>query len=222
MRHGRSIAVVLGVAAALTLAAPGGAAVKTAASDRAILRAGVLTKADVPATWTGMKQSEVATKNYQGLAPCKQIAVALATGRRTPHALSPRFLDPTPTSNSLASNEVVAFKTVVAAQRYLAAFEASNASTCFMQAFNRATTGFQATVTPITGLQGVGNEAAGYEASITGTDQNGAPVNVIGDVVTARVGRAVVGFNFGNNAVRLPQAESIVQATVGRLTALRP
>lgn len=219
MRHGRWIAVAAGVAAALALMAPAGAGMKGAASDKAILRATVLTKADVPSTWTGLKQTDVATKNYQGLASCKPISAAIVAGRRVPHALSSRFLDSAPTSNSLAQNEAFAFKTAKAAQQYLAAFKASNAATCYTEAFNRASNGFQAVVTPITDLQGVGNEAAGYEATITGTDQNGAPVHVIADVITVRVGRGVAGFNLANNAVRLPQGVSIVRASVSRLTA---
>lgn len=219
MRNRRWIAPVVGTVAALALMTPASAGVKTAGSDKAILRAGIITKADVPSTWTGMKQADVATKSYQGLAPCKAIAAAIATGHRAPHALSQRFLDPAPTSNSLAQNEATAFKNVKAAQSYLAPFQASGAAACLTQAFNRASTGFSAVVTPITDLQGVGDDAVGYEASITGTDQSGAPVHVIADVVTVRAGRGVAVFNLGNNDVRLPQAVAIVRATASRLSA---
>jgi hypothetical protein len=219
MRQGRWIAVAAGVAASVALVAPAVAGVKSAASDKAILKAGVLTAADVPSTWTSAKQADSGSKGFKGIASCKQIVAATDTARRGPRALSRSFGDPATTSNAGAQDTVYAFKNVTAAQQYVAAFAASNAATCFQDAFNKATSGSQATVTPVTDLQGVGNQAIGYEASVTGTDQNGKAVHVIDDLVGVRVGRAFVGFNFGNNDVRLPQGVAIVQAVVSRLTA---
>jgi hypothetical protein len=220
MRQGRWIAVAVGVAAAVALVAPAGAGVKSAASDKAILRAGVVTTADVPSTWTATKQTDSGTKSYKGIASCKQIAAAMDAARRGPRALSPQFSDPALTSNALVQDTVYAFKNVKAAQQYLAPYKASNAGTCFQVAFNKASRGQgQATVTPITDLQSVGDEAVGYEASITGTDQNGKPVHAIADVIGVRVGRAFLGFDFLNNAVRLPQGVAIMQAAVSRLTS---
>ena len=219
MRQGRWIAVAAGVAAAVTLAAPAGAAARSAASDQAILKAGVLTAADVPSTWTSAKQTDPGTKSFQGIASCKQIVAAMNAARRGPRALSRSFGDPAQASNAGAQNTVYAFKSVKAAQQYIAAYEASNAATCFQDAFNRGTRGAQATVTPITDLQGVGDQAVGYEASETGTDQNGKAVHVVADLVDVRVGRAVVTFMFGNSDVRIPQGVAIVQSVVTRLTS---
>jgi hypothetical protein len=219
MRQGRWIAVAAGVATAVALVAPAGAGVKSAASDKAILKAGVLSPADVPSTWRSAKQTDAGTKSFKGIASCKQIVAATDAARRGPRALSRSFGDPAQTSNAGAQDTVYAFKNVKAAQQYVAAYKASNAATCFQDAFNRATSGSQATVTPITDLQGVGDEAIGYEASVTGTDQNGKAVHVIDDLVGVRVGRAFLGFNFGNSDVRLPQGVAIVQAVVSRLTS---
>jgi len=219
MRQGRWIAVAAGVAVSVALVAPAVAGVRSAASDKAILKTGVLTAADVPSTWTSAKQADSGSKGFKGIASCKQIVAATDTARRGPRALSRSFGDPTATSNSGAQDTVYAFKNVTAAQQYVAAFAASSAATCFQDAFNKATNGSQATVTAVTGLQGVGDQAIGYEASVTGTDQNGKAVHVIDDLIDVRVGRAFVTFMFGNNDVRLPQAATIVQAVVSRLTS---
>jgi hypothetical protein len=218
MRRGRWIAGAVGVAAALSLVAPAGAGVRSAASDRAILKAGVLTAADVPSTWASTKQPDVGTKNYQGISDCKQISAAIDTARRGAHVFSPQFADPSSTSNALAEDTVFAFKSVKAAQRYVAAFAASTAASCYQEAFVRSSRGQgQATVAPLTDVQGLGDQAVGFQADITGT-QNGQPVHAIADVVGVRVGRAFVGFNFLNNDVRLPDGVGIVQAVMGRLT----
>jgi hypothetical protein len=220
MRQGRWIAVAAGLAAGVTLVAPAGAGVKSAASDKAILKAAVLTAADVPSTWVAAKQADSGSKNYKGIAACKQIAAAMDSAHRGPRALSPQFTDPAPTSNALAQDTVYAFKSVKVAQQYLAPYEASNAASCYQQAFTRASGGHgQITVTPITNLQGVGDQAVGLEASITGTDQSGQPVHVIADVIGVRVGRGFAGFNFLNNRVVIPQGVAIVNAAVARLTS---
>ena len=220
MGQGRWVAVAAGLAAAVAVVAPAGAGVKAAASDKAILKAAVLTPADVPSTWVAAKQADSGSKNYKGIAACKQIAAAMDTAHRGPRALSPQFSDPAPTSNALAQDTVYAFKNVKAAQQYLAPYAASNAASCYQQAFNKAARGQgQATVAPITNLQGVGDQAVGYEATITGSDQNGQPVHVIADVIGVRVGRGFVGFNFLNNNVVIPQGVAIVNAAVARLTS---
>jgi hypothetical protein len=221
MGHRRWIAVAAGLAAAVALMAPADAGVKAVASDKAILKAAVLTAADVPSTWVAVKQADSGTKNYKGIAACKQISAAMDAAHRGPQALSPQFSDPAPTSNALAQDTVYAFKNVKAAQGYLAAFQTSNAASCYQQAFNKAAKGQgQATVAPITNLQNIGDEAAGFEATITGTDQNGQPVHVIADVIGVRVGRGFVGFNFLNNNVVIPQGPAIVNAAVARLTTV--
>jgi hypothetical protein len=221
MRQGRWIAVAVGFAAAVTLAAPAGAGVKVAATDKAILHAGVLTAADgVPSTWTSAKQTDTGSKQFKGIASCKQIAAAMDLARRGPRAFSPKFSDPAATSSAEAENSVYAFKTVKAAQRYLSPYEASNVTTCLEQSLKKAVGGkAQVTVAPISNLQGVGDQSVGFEASITVTDQSGNPVHVIADVIGVRVRRAFVGFDFSNNDVSLPQGPSIVNTVVSRLTS---
>jgi hypothetical protein len=219
MREGRWIAVAAVIAAAVGLAAPAVAGVKSAASDKAILKAGLLTGADVPSTWPAAKQPDAGTKPFKGIASCKQIVAMTDAARRGPRARSPLFSDPAPASNSGAQDTVYAFKSVKAAEQYLAAYQASNAATCFQEAFNRATAGAQVTVTPAIDLQGAGDDAVGYEANITGTDQNGKAVHVVDDLIAVRVGRALVGFSFGNNDVRIPQGVAIVQSVISRLTS---
>jgi hypothetical protein len=219
MRQGRWIALAAGVSA-VALAAPAVAGVKSAASDKAILKAGILTATDVPSTWTSAKQPDSGSKGYKGIASCKQVAAALDSGRRSPRALSRRFADPASTSSALAEDIVYAFKTVKSAQQYLAPYAASSGATCFQDGFKKAVgSQGQVTVAPITDLQGVGDQSVGYEASITVTSQNGQPLHVIGDIIGVRVGRAFVGFDFSNNDVRLPQGVAMVQAVIARLTS---
>jgi hypothetical protein len=220
MRQRRWIAVAAGFVAAVTLMAPAGAGVQSAPSDKAILMAAVLTAADVPSTWVAAKQADSGTKSYKAIAACKQIAAAMDMAHRGPRALSPQFTDPAPTSNALAQDTVYAFKNVKVARQYLAPYEASNAASCYQQAFTKASRGQgHVTVLPIANLQGVGDQAVGYEANITGADQNGQPVHVIADVIDVRVGRGFVGFNFLNNKVVIPQGVAIVNAAVARLTS---
>lgn len=219
MRHGRWIALAAGLAAALALTVPAGARVKSAASDKAILQAGVVTAADVPSTWTARKQTDTGTKAYKGIAACKQIVAATTTARKGPKAVSPEFSDPAPNSNTLAQNTVYAFKTVKGASGFLSAYQSSNTTTCLQQVLQKTGGKGQATVTPITNLQGVGDDAVGYEASLSGTSQSGQPVHVVVDVIGVRVGRAIVGFEFLNNDVAIPQGVGIVQGVISRVTS---
>jgi hypothetical protein len=218
MRHGRWVAVAAGLAAAVALAAPAGAGVRAAASDKTILRAGVITPGDVPSTWAPAKQTDVGSRNFGGIKSCKAIVNAMNAAHRAPRALSRQFSDPSPTSNAFAQDSVNAFKDVKSATQNLAAYQASSALTCYQEAYKKATRGQgQLTLTPITDLPGVGDDRAGYEASITVTSQTGQPVHVIADIIVVRVGRAVAGFNLANNDVRIPQGPAIVNAVVARL-----
>jgi hypothetical protein len=221
VRQERWIAVAAGLAAAVTLVAPAGAAVTAAASDKVIFQAGVLTAADgVPSTWTSTKPKHTNTgaKSLKGIASCKQIAAADDLAQHGPHVDSPKFSDPAaPAGTTLAENTVYAFKTVKGAQQYLSAFEASSATTCLEQSVTKASGGkAHVTVTPLSSRQGVG---VGYEANITVTDQTGNPVHVIDDLIFLRVGRALVTFGFSNKDVFLPQGPSIVGTVVSRLTS---
>ncbi len=221
MRQGWWIAVAVGLIAAVTLSAPVGAALKAAASDKAIFQAGVLTAADgVPSTWTSTrpKHTNTGAKSLKGIGSCKQIAAADDLAQHGPHVDSPRFSDPAATAGTtLAENTVYAFKTVKGAQQYLSPLEASSATTCVEQSLIKASGGkAQVTVTPISSLQGVG---VGYEARVAGADQAGNPVQVIDDLIFVRVGRAVVAFGFSNKDAFLPQGPSIVGTVVSRLAS---
>ena len=74
-------------------------------------------------------------------------------------------------------------------------------------------------MSPITDLQGVGDEALGYEIAATFT-QNGGNATLYIDFVVVRVGRAVLGFGFTNVDARIPQGPDIVNAVVQRVAAV--
>jgi hypothetical protein len=67
-------------------------------------------------------------------------------------------------------------------------------------------------------LQGVGDEAVGYEIAATFT-QNGGTATLYIDFIVVRVGRAVLGFGFTNVNARIPQGPDIVTAVVQRVAA---
>jgi hypothetical protein len=73
-------------------------------------------------------------------------------------------------------------------------------------------------VEPIPDLQGVGDEAVGYELAATYSQDVGAATLYI-DFVFVRVGRAVVAFSFSNVGARIPQGPEIVNAVVQRVSA---
>jgi hypothetical protein len=72
------------------------------------------------------------------------------------------------------------------------------------------------TVSPITDLQGVGNEALGYEIAATYTQAGGTATLYI-DYVVVRVGRAAMLFVFTNVDTRIPQGPDIVNAVAQRV-----
>jgi hypothetical protein len=73
-------------------------------------------------------------------------------------------------------------------------------------------------VEPITDLQGVGDEAVGYEIASTYTQEGGTATLYV-DFVIVRVGRAGLAFVFGNVGARIPQGPEIVNAVVQRVSA---
>jgi hypothetical protein len=219
MRHGRWIAAVTGLAAAAVLVAPAAAGVKAAATDKAILSAGVLAAADAPQGWTASKQTDSGTKPFKGVSACKGIATAVTNAKKSSaKALSPQFTDPANPNTTLAENSVYAFKTAKAATTNLAAYQDSSTQPCLEAMFNKQLTGqAQATVAPITDqLQGVGDAAAGYEATIV-VNNNGQPVTLIADSIAVRVGRAFLSFSFLNSGTRISQGPAIVNAVVDRV-----
>jgi hypothetical protein len=209
------------VAASLALAAPAIAAGESK-GDKAILKAGVITKADVPAEWTS-KKGKSSGDALKGLKDCKKINTAVAAAKKDdPRARSREFADPVPANATMAENAVYAFPDKKSAGRFVAAYTGSAATACFDNlgaevARSRPTAG-PPTVSPITDLQGVGDEAVGYEIAATFT-QNGGTATLYIDFIVVRVGRAVLGFGFTNVDARIPQGPDIVTAVVRRVAA---
>jgi hypothetical protein len=158
--------LILGVpvVAALALAAPAVAAGESK-GDKAILKAGVITKTDVPAEWTSTKASP-SGEALKGIRDCKKINSAVAAAKKNePRARSREFSDPVPQNATSAENAVYAFESAKAAGEFVAAYEGSAANACFQRlaeevAKDRPVTG-PPTVSPITDLQGVGDESLG-------------------------------------------------------------
>ena len=223
MQYARWIAPIIGLAmtaALINSAVPSGAA--TSPKDTAILQAGVITATDVPQTWTAHKQPDAGTKQFNGIAACKQMRAAmLAANKTTPRAQSRTFAD-TSASSGLppqATNVVYAFKNTAAAKTYLATDKTAAAPSCLQQVFQKAYG--QATVTSITNqLQGVGDDNVGFEAAIAAS-KNGQPVAVTADTIVVRVGRVFVGFQFyAGGSEGVSQGPAILNAVVNRLKAV--
>jgi hypothetical protein len=221
MRHGRWIAAVTGLVAVAALAAPAAAGVKSAASNQAIFRAGVVSAADTPPGWTSRKQTDSGVGQFKSLPDCKQIVAVVGKARKSPRMLSPEFSDPNAPTSTTVADVVFALKSAKAAQQTLAAYQARSALPCFQELFKKALGNVpaQVTVTPISDLQGVGDANAGFEATIAATG-SGQSLKLVGEFIAVRVGRAYVAFNFLNSNERLPQGPAIVNGIVNRLRAV--
>jgi hypothetical protein len=220
-RRTRMLIFAVPVAASLAFAAPAIAAGESK-GDKAILKAGVITKADVPAEWTS-KKGKPSGDALKGLKECKRINTAVAAAKQDdPRARSREFADPVPENAKTAENAVYAFPDKKSARKFVAAYNGSAATACFNKlgsevARSRPTAG-PPTVSPITDLQGVGDEALGYEIAATFT-QNGGNATLYIDFIVVRVGRAVLGFGFTNVDARIPEGPAIVTAVVQRVAA---
>ena len=209
------------VAVSLALAAPALAAGESK-GDKAILKAGVITKADVPAEWTSKKGKSTGDA-LTGLKECKKINTTVAAAKHDdPRARSREFADPVPSNAKTAENAVYAFPDQKSAGKFVAAYKGSAATACFdklgAEVARSRPTAAPPTVSPITDLQGVGDEAVGYEIAATFT-QNGGTATLYIDFIVVRVGRAVLGFGFTNVDARIPQGPDIVTAVVQRVAA---
>jgi hypothetical protein len=121
-----------------------------------------------------------------------------------------------------AENAVYAFSNKAAASKFVSAYQGAGAMACFDKLAadvgkGRPTAG-PPTAAPVTDLQGVGDEATGYEITATFT-QDGGNATLYIDFVVVRVGRAVIGFGFTNVDARIPQGPDIVNAVVQRVSA---
>ncbi len=208
------------IAASLAFAGPAAAA--DSKGDKAILKAGVITKADVPAEWTS-KRGTSSGEALRGLKECKKINTAVAAAKKDePRARSREFADPVPEHATTAENAVYAFPTKKDASKFASAYKGSAATACFTRLGTEVERNRPAaappTVSPVTDLQGVGDEAVGYEIAATYT-QNGGEATLYIDFIIVRVGRAVLGFAFTNVDARITQGPDIVNAVVQRVAA---
>ena len=216
--------LVLGVplAASFVLASPAGAG--ESRSDKAILKAGVITRDDVPVDWTS-ERGESSGRALRGISECKKINTAVETARKKePRARSREFQDPVSQGTTSAENAVYAFKNDNAATRFIATYQGTDADACFDKAAAKVAseqpTADEPSVAPITDLQGVGDEAVGYEIVVT-FSQSGQSFTLYLDIVAVRVGRAVLGFNFSNIGSRITQGPDIVNAVVERVATVQ-
>ncbi len=220
MRHGRWMTPLLGAALIVAVALPAGAASTGKASDSAILAAGVITKSDVPSSWTSSKQPDV-TKTLKAAPACASTLAATTAARKSPHKDSSTFNDPKSSSMlTNAQDQAYAFKTAAGASAYLSAFQAPAGSACLqglMQAAGAQTGATpQVNVGPLTNLQGIGNETVGYEGTLKLTAQN-QTITLVIDEIVVRVGRSLVVFQFGSPNQQIAQGPSIVKSVVSRL-----
>lgn len=220
-RRMRLLTLGVPVAASLALAGPAVAAGE-AKGDKAILKAGVITKADVPAEWTS-KRGQSNGDALKGIEECKKINTAVADAKKdNPRARSRGFSDPVPEHATTAENAVYAFSNKASATKFMRTYQGSAAQACFDKLATEITkdrpTAGPPSAAPITDLQGVGNEATGYEISATFT-QDGGTATLYVDFVVVRVGRAAMGFGFTNVDGRIPQGPDIVNAVVQRVSA---
>ena len=222
MRTRQSIAaIVIGLICIALFASGVADATTKPTSTQAILRAGVIFATDVPSAWTAGPHPKKNDQSLQGIPACNAVIAADAAAERTAaQARSATFTDPTnPAKTTSAENTVFAFKNAATARRYLTVYQTSTAAEC-----QRASVGRQigpqatTTVSPITDLGKLGDGRVGDEIVVQGTTSNGQPINLFADVVFVRVGRGIVGFDFLNLNMRLPQSRGIVTDVVNRLT----
>jgi hypothetical protein len=217
-RRKRLLILAVPIAVSLALAGPAAAA----GSDKAILKAGVITKADVPAEWTS-KRGNSGGNALKGLKECKKInTVVAAANKDEPRATSREFADTVSLARSQAENAVYAFQNKKAAGHFVSAFKGSATTACFERLGTELERNQPAstppTVSPVTDLQGVGDEALGYEIAATYT-QKGSEATLYVDYIAVRVGRAAMLFVFANVGARITQGPDIVGAVVQRVAA---
>lgn len=213
MGHGRWIALGLGAALVAGLAMPSGAATATGQS---IAAAGVIMKRDVPKSWTSSKQPDF-NSALKGVPACASVLAASTLARTSPHKNSLVFTDKAETN---VENQAYALKTAADASAFLAAFQNLAGDACFQGLVQRAGTNAgaqpQINVGPLTALQGLGDQAVGYEGALTFVAQN-QTLTLIIDEIVVRVGRAVAVFQFSSPGQQIAQGPAIVRAVAARL-----
>jgi hypothetical protein len=212
---------LVGVTVALVAALAAPVAAGEPKSDKAILKAGVFTKGDVPAGWTSKKSSS--SDPDRSIRECRKIRAAIDKAKKNvPRAKSRDFSDPATEGATLAGNTVYAFKDATAAATFVGNFQADVAVPCLEKSLAKSPVGKKAigtpTISPLTDLQGVGDEAVGYETTLD-LRVAGETATLYIDFIAVRVGRAFVAFGFTNRGERFPDGPAMVQAVVARLAA---
>ena len=211
------VLVVAALAALVALAAPAGAG--ESRSDKALLKAGVITKADVPSDWTSKKASSSSDEQLRS-PECREIKAAVDKAKKNTPRRRSRDFEPSESSATSAQDTVYAFKNVSGATNFFANYSDSSANACFEALANELANSQPEAgtpgVAPITDLQGVGDEAVGYEITVPYT-VSGQSTTLYVDFVVVRQGRVVLGFGFSNRDERIPEGPPIVQAVVGRV-----
>jgi hypothetical protein len=210
-----ALTAAFGVLAALA----GPVAAGESKSDNAILKAGVLTKSDVPAGWKSTKSTRD-NDSTKGIAECNKIRSSITSAdKKVPHSDSRDFEDPGRNAGTAAENTVYAFKDATAAGKFLANFAAETAAECLRKSLARGAkeveTAGVARIAPITDLEGVGEEAVGYEMTINFAADN--PTTAYIDFLAIRVGRAFLGFNFVNLGEPFSDGPTMVQTVLTRV-----
>jgi hypothetical protein len=210
------VALALSVFAGLS--EPAGAESK---SDRAILKAGVITNADVPPAWTSRKPAK-SDWNFKGVSECRKIKSAIDNAeKKVPWRDSRDFTDPSTRGATSAGGTVYAFRDATAAAKFVANFRSDMAASCLRKSLAKSTseidTAGLADISAAPELEGVADEAVGYEETISYAVDN--PDTGYVDFLAVRVGRAVIDFGFTNLAKPIPERAAIVESVVARVAA---
>jgi hypothetical protein len=190
-------------------------------SDRAILKAGVIAKADVPPAWTSKKPAK-SDWNFKRASECTDIKSAIDNAEdKLPRRDSRDFADPSTRGATSAGGTVYAFRDSTAAAKFVANFRNNLAAGCLRKSLARSTseidTGGFADISPIAAPEGVADEVVGYEETISGAVEN--PDTGYVDFVAVRVGRAVIDFGFTSLAKPIPERAAIVDSVARRVAA---
>ena len=214
--------LILAVPIAVSLALAGPAAAADSKSDKAILKAGVITKADVPAEWTS-KRSNASSDALRGLKECKKINTAVAAAKKD----EPRARSASSPIRCRSTRRRPRTRCTPSRTRRT---PASSCPHTRDRPRRRASSGSEPRSSEIGPpphhppwrrsriSRASATKRLGYEIAATFT-QNGGEATLYIDFIVVRVGRAVLGFVFTNVNARITQGPDIVGAVVQRVAA---
>lgn len=218
---GRVASAVLAALVVMGWPTGAGAATRPGASTSAILKAGTIVARDVPSAWTSLAaQKNAELLRVEGIGACASTRAALrAANRGASRAFSRKFV--APDQIGAAQDVVFVGKAVAAAQTFATAYGGPEGQACVRAVVDKIAqrASGTATVTPLADVAGSGDEALGYQFLIAAPN-HGVTVTGVYDLVVVRIGRAVIGFQFQNAILALPDRPSIVNAVVTRLRAV--